>query len=403
MDNIEQDNRPKLLQMLRELTELQTNNMNLQAAIFVREARTQVEEKTKEFAQSIQESAKSFGQRAQNLARELVEEYNSGKQGKGNIIENYKKSLAEINEEFNLEMQDILYEKQFYEEQELLSARQESYLKYDRKQILKSPKYKLDMARIRKLKREIKSATNRGEYNLAETKIKELKDLEEINPMANINRLIAREQNIRKVYQNAIRLCDEKIKACKADRFEAIIGATADKNTELINVNNTTPIKRFLGSILNTINGANRFKNIILDRMQNNINITMTEYIPAIKEKIQNRRKEASEKRKELQEKARESFETGIETSKETLTGIRDNALEAGRAAVERGRENIDNLANLGRESVKSIIRRKHEIKLDILDRMQEYIENSREKEAGLQDRYEYHGKHFKKAEDMEK
>lgn len=372
MNEKEQENKPKLIQMLMELAELQAVNMKLQAAIFLREARNQVDEKVSNAVQSMQESAKAYGRKAEKLAQEYAE----GKQGKEDVISRYEECLEDINEEYADELKQIFEEQQELQEYDMDLANKEYELKQDKKAVAKSPEYKEFRTKIENLKKEAKQALNSGRFEVAEQKSAELRELEENNPLTKINSQIESAREERRVIRDQLKECKMQIEECKNQRFEAIEEATRDKNTELENLNKTTGVRRVLGAILNRLNGANRFKNMVIDAMEGKVNEISTEVLPKVRAAVEKGTEESKKRAQNVREGITEMAEAGIST----IGSVKNRA-------VEKGKATFQNIAQRGRDAKNSII-----------TRMQKKLETKRERTAELQ--AEYDGQEKETSED---
>ena len=398
MKDIEQDNRPKLLQLFKELAEVQANNMRLEAAIFVKEAKKQVDKKAKDFAQLIKESAINFGKRAQDLAGDLIKDYNAGKQGKENIISRYEQSLKTINEEYTSQFGDTLIEKQFCEEQEMECTRKIALLKHKRREMKKTKMHREDVAHARDIKRQLKKAAKEGDFDYAQKLFDQYREIQERSPVTIISREIEEAEQSRKAWKKRIGIINKALKDCKEGRNAEIIDAVAEKSVDLVYAGNTTPIRRFLGSVLNRINGLNKFKNIVLKKMEDKVNQIETERIPEVKEKIQMRKEQLQQRGKEIEDKAKERMDAG----RQKATEIKDSVVEAGKNKVEQGKEQIKKVTDRGKESLNKIIQKGRDRKEQLIITMEKKIEESKEREAELQDKIEYKGRHFKKVVETE-
>ena len=364
MEKETQKNTPNFTQMMKELVELQTTNTKLQVAIFVRESREQINSSASNLSQNIQESAKAFGQRAQRYAQKITQKKDKNKHehnGEENITVEYKDILQQINDEFEQEMREILKDKQYYELQELRSLHNLYILKRDRKEIRKSDEHKEDIRKEKELKRDIKIAKENGDDSLVDALSYELQVLQ-YRPMNNINKLIKKEKNVKAGCRNGIRACNKRIIKCRKDRLMAIIKANTDKNVQIDKTNKTTVVRRTIDSILNKVNGLNRFKNIVVAPIKQKIETIVNETIPEIKEDIQNRQIDASEKMQEIRE--------GAQQIRESVSERIDNV-------VQGGKQTMDNIIQTGRET-----------KEKVLATMQSTIENKQQEQVKLQEKY---------------
>lgn len=418
MEKIEEDKKAKLIQLLKELAEIQANNMKLQVAIFVREAKNQVNMKTTEFVESIQESARNFGPKARKFAETLIENYKEGNNTEAeNIIDRYQKALEDINEAYSSELKGLLEKKSKLQEEEIRSIQLEAKRREDRKKLKDSREHRNDLDKIKELKSIIRRARISGETEYAEEQTSFLKKFIEERPITNVGNKIREARENRRKIRRELKECEKEIKDCRRRRDEDIKRVTSEKNREL--ASSATPIRRFLGSILNRINGVNNFKNIVLKKMEDRIDTIRTEDIPKIKENIEKRKIEISKRLQEAQNTARETVETG----KEKITEAKETAVETGKTIIEKGKEGVASVTSYGKYTFNSIIQKGHDIKGMIISKIQEEIANSREKNSALAQEYdehkpkhlrkvklfersseneEYKSKHFKNVEDSE-
>lgn len=383
MEDKSQDNKPRFFQVLKELAELQATNMKLQAAIFIRESKEQVDEKVADMAHVIRESAKDYGKKAEKLA----EEYAKGKQGKEDVISRYRECLEQINEEYSETMMDIFEKKQELEEDEITLDNHEYALKQRKKEIAKSPEYKEHKKQEKLLVKDIKKATSDGRLEEATQMIEELSELQRNDSLARVNSTLEKIKETRDIIEEELKECNAQIKECKRDRVNAIKEATSDKNIELQNIDKASIARRLLGGILNRINGVNRFKNIVIKSIGGKVDKLAQEVLPVIKENAEKKREEASERFQDVRTRIVERAQAGIET----ITEVKDFVGDKAKDVADRGRSTFSNIIQRGREAKERMI-----------TTMQKRVEDKKEKVAELQEQYEeetYHGAHFKKEE----
>lgn len=129
----EQISAKELLALIKELAQIQAYNAMISAQIFAREGKNQINDKANDMKDKIMQQAVIFGQKA----KKVEETYSLNKENKSNILQEYKESLLEIQEQYEIRNQAILRERTDWQNEEQATMLKEHELKQNRKKIKK--------------------------------------------------------------------------------------------------------------------------------------------------------------------------------------------------------------------------------------------------------------------------
>ena len=412
----EEASNKRVLDLLTELAQVQSDNALLMAQIFVREGRNQVKGKVDALVGEIQEQSKSFGRKAQTLAQQ----YKDNRGQKGDILQAYEQALFEINAEYAKRMKVVMGEKQDLEVAEQETYSDEKLLRLERRRIKNSPEYLKHMEEEKRLSSEIKKAFAHGELDVVTQKTEELKSLRAQNPLTKIEAQIGEVQTRRDEIGVLLGECEEGIEACRHERFEKIEEIKLDKNNQLAVIPKQNLVQKIFGNLLNRVNGLSKFKNGVEANIKGKIE-TINEYLPVVQKSVQEKCEqfvgEMQNKREQLQEKATDTRDAILEKAKgakdtvvEKATDIRYNIVEAAKGARDKAvsttrgvKDKVVTTTNMAQANIRqgvqnikatiearanqtynSIINRGRQAKASIKTRLQQAIDASNEKNTQL-------------------
>lgn len=308
-DKNDQTTTKELVALIKELAQIQAENAKISAQIFAREGKEQIANKTNEMKDKIMEQAKIYGQKAEKVQ----ETYNLNKETKSNILQKYKDSLAEIQEQYETRNESIMQEKSDWQNEEQATMLKEHELKQQRKEIKRSPEYAQQVKEEKELAKEIKKALDEGDLDLVTAKNEELKRLKEKNPLIKCDNEIEDIQQQRNEIQEIISQCEREMEECKDERDNSIDEATQDKDNKLMEMKKQNIFQKMTGAIMNKLNGAKRFKDNVIKKASEKIGYIKDEKLPEVKQetagKINNFKENMTEKREQLIDKGRETKE----------------------------------------------------------------------------------------------
>ena len=192
------------LEIVKRMDEIQKQLKILEDKIFQKEGKAQIGQKVTNMKNKIMQQGAVLGQKA----KKIEEIYKLNKETKDNILQQYKDSLAEIDNHYRKVYQAILRQKAKNEEQEQVTILKEHQLKNNRKKIKKSPQYAEHIKQEKALAKEIKKALDKGDLDTVAVKNEELKQLKSKNPLALCDKEIETTQKQRLYIQQLINRCD---------------------------------------------------------------------------------------------------------------------------------------------------------------------------------------------------
>lgn len=299
----------ELLALIKELAQIQMYNTIISAQIFAREGKEQIDDKVNEMKDKIMEQAGIFGQKA----RKVEETYNLNKETKNNILQEYRESLAQIEEQYEIRSQAILQERRDCQDEEQATMLKENELKQNKKQMKKSPQYIEQVREEKALAKEIKKALDEGDLDTVTAKNEELKRLKAKNPLMKCDQEIEKIQQQREQIQQMISLCEQELENCENDRYNSIEQVTQDKDNKLMEMKKQNILQKIAGAVMNKINGAKRFKDNVIQKVAEKVGYIKNEKYPEIKrstsEKVSSFKENISEKKEQILDKGRETKE----------------------------------------------------------------------------------------------
>ena len=418
----------EVLELLKELAEVQSTKALLSAKIFVEKGKQKVDEKVGNLKQSILDQAKLYGQKADKV----IKEYELNSVERNTILGEYKSVLDEINKKYEEPLKIAIAEKNEFEEWEADDMSEQSFFQDRKNDIKESEGYKEYSKKREILVKEIKSDLDKGNFEEAKLKTDALKEFD-VNP--NENPAVYYEAKIkpikeeRKELKEVIELCNSEIEKITAERDAEIEKVVAERDSKLLALNDKqTPFRRLAFGILNRINGAKRFKDNVIDKVNDNIAIIRDEVLPKVEKKVAEKSEQFAnkiiEKKNEMLEEMKETGETvkefsekvkgsitktgkqigenfnkakdgaskkineGIEYAKEGVSYIKDsvesNVKKAGESVKDTA-NNIrtsvkENVIDKGKQSFNDIVMRGRNAKINVLQKLNDSIQNSIDK-----------------------
>ncbi len=282
-EEMEENHEQIILGLTKQVEQLQKQIEMLTAVINQREGKTQIAQKVADMRDNIMQQAAVLGQKA----KKVEETYNLNRETKDNILQQYEEALSEIEEQFENRFRYILKEKRDWQNEEQKNILRECELKQDRKQIKKSPEYAEQVKAEKALTKEIKKLLDKGELETGKAKIEELKSLKAENPLTKCDEEIEKLQHQRKEIQKMINECQQELGDCVKERNDSIEQATQDKDNQLMEMKKQNIFQRIAGNVMNKLNGAKKFKDMVVQKVVKKVGHIKQEIAPAIKETVQ--------------------------------------------------------------------------------------------------------------------
>lgn len=324
----EQISAKELLALMKELAQIQIYNTMISAQIFAREGKTQIIDKVNDMKGKIMQQAEVFGQKAEKVE----ETYSLNKETKSNILQEYKESLVEIQEQYEIRNQAILQERTDWQNEEQATMLKEHELKQNRKEIKKSPQYAEQMKQEKALTKEIKKALDKGDLDTVAVKNEELKRLKAKNPLTRCEQEIKRVQQERQEIQRVIIQCETELENCAEDRNNSIEEATQNKDNQLMEMKKQNIFQKMIGFAMNKINGAKKFKDNVIKKVTEKVGYIKNEKFPKIKQ-------DTAEKISSFKEGMREKKEQILDKGRETKEQLMQKAEARLKEAIEQSKE----------------------------------------------------------------
>ncbi len=349
-----------VMDLLKQLAELQLINEILTAKMFIEQGKIKTEEKVSALKESILSIAKAYGQKRDKV----MKEYELYSTKRNTIIGDYQELFDNINQKYEGAMKNILTELNEYEqaEAEFIAIQDyyqdrlndikstDGYKEYFENEFLNSDEYKQyveDLENYDKeyekyiqrqviLKEEINIANEEGDMETVEMKAKERENMkmpiEPIMPIpekkykpANFyySKIEPARGKIKKLGE-IIDICIneyDKIYDARDDEINRLEISTENKIQDL--AKNYTPIQRFIFGFLNRINGAKKFKDNVIEKINLGIDNFKAEKLPKIEDEISKRVVEFSTNIAKRKEEFIQDLEEDKEFTSNVFEGIK--------------------------------------------------------------------------------
>lgn len=363
-----------LLDLMKKLAEIQTNNMMLTAKIATKEGKEQVKSKVNSAKEKITNGAQRYGQKMEKIQ----EQYNLNKEEKGNILFEYEESLDEINKEYNERIKLALEEKQDLEAEEQNLMLEEVDLKDQMEEEKKSPEYLNFKEEMDNRIIDIKSDLDKGNLDDVGIKNEELKQLKKTNPLLKYEDAIEAVRNQRHEICDLIEKCEQEIEAYNNARTEHIDQVAEDKDNKLATIQKQSFIQKMAGALFNKMNGAKKFKDNVMDVFSKKVDKIKNEDLPKIKEDAAEKKNKFVDNMKDKKDKISEKASIG----KEALKGKAETAKNKVVSTKDR-------VVNVSKQSFANLLVKGKNVKSGIADKFETKINDKIQKNEELKQQYQ--------------
>ena len=332
--------RQMMTDLLKEWKEIQKSNATLSIKIFQKRGINQIVDKMVGIKDNIVGQAKMYGKKAESIAKEYIQKaddlaqaYTDNKEKKGNILQEYKKSLEALQKEYQDRVEFVLEGREKFQEEEQKSILKEMNLRDEkRRQTIENPEYTDKLKQEKELKKEIKKALDKGDLDTVNTKNQELKALREANSrvVETHDNTIEAEQQRRAKIKDVIKMCNDTLQKCEEARTEGIDMLKEDKQNKLANIKQNA-FQKAMGALFSKLNGAKKFATRVIGKVEEKVYDVNNKMLPAFRENVSdgidkmidniNDKKtelfdKASETRDQLMQKAEDKLRESIEKGK---------------------------------------------------------------------------------------
>jgi hypothetical protein len=364
-----------LIDLMKGLTEAQVKLAKIDAQIALREGKDQVMEIIKTTRQNLEEQAKKFGA---NL-KKVEEEYRSGSKEKKDILEEYEAALTEINENYQILMQDVLEKKSQLEADEQETMISESQINIDIKNAQKIFK-KQDKA----IRAEIVRAVKEGRLEDAQQKMDELKYLTENNP---INILKAQKESFkatREELRTMIENLENEFEKILCERKAEIDKVSEEKNNKLALIPKQNIFQKAIGAMFSKFNGTKKFVRTVIEPLKEKIATIKEEDIPKIKQKISEKRQDfvdnVVETRVGIKEKVQSRIENYALKLAETQQKAVQSVIDMRDSIVEKNTDFKDGIAEKANEVRNGVVEKTTEFADNVKTAKNNFVNATKEK-----------------------
>lgn len=285
MENTEKEK--SVIELLKKLSDLECNNAKIEAIIFAKKGSRLVSNKVSDMQECIVENAKEYGKKIEFI-NETLKIKNAIE---ANIIRNYTLSLEKVNKQFDIKYKTILEKNLELKNKECEALMVQDYITGLRNEAQKKPEYLREKA----LQEQAKTAIDEGDYEKLEKINEELREISKINKATKYEMQVKHVRAERAKIAEAVRICEEEIKACEEERRKAIeliagrkedLLQTSDKKYLLV-LQEQSWIQKTVGKILNRINGNKRYTENVTNVLSKRVRDVDYKAIPALRTKLQ--------------------------------------------------------------------------------------------------------------------
>lgn len=332
---MEEQSNKKLIELLKRLAEVEQQHAMLSVATTVRKGKDQVTDKVESVKTQIIEQAKMYGQKIEKVEQDYLSEKADSK----SVVQQYQEALEQINEEYFANTKVLIEEQQGLQSDHKEMVIKEVRIIIDKQKVKSSETYKQYSQQEKDLKNQVKDAMAKGDLDTAQSKIDELKQLKENDPLKEFDDAIAEIRKAKEEINDRLEYCEQQLEELDQSRSDKIEEATKDKNTSLTEVKKQNFIQKTFGSLFNKINGAKKFEKNVINSVKGKATQIKTEYLPEIKDQlleqgtkvlgnIETKRQQISQRVSDTAKKASDkAVQLGVAT-KESLISAKDTVME---------------------------------------------------------------------------
>lgn len=338
MENNELDKKQNIINLLRQYAQVQMINGYLSAKIMTKEGKEQVATKVSQTKDYITESAKTYGRKAQQMAKDAT----IFKEDKSTIISEYKAALEEINNDYTENMKNIMAAKEDLEVERQNGDALEIEMRTARAAVKKTKEYKDFDLKYKSVEKELMDALEGKAYGEVDKKNEELRELNRQNPTRKYSSTMKKVKEAREELDEMIAECENQLEECRINRNQQIEIATMDRKTAIANINKQNIFQKTVGSLINKFNGAKKFNSIIIESVGKKVDTIKKEYIPQVKETLQEKSTKVVAKAGEKVAVTREMLKTTTDkvTDKANVIGskivtVKDKVIENGKTSYK--------------------------------------------------------------------
>lgn len=348
-ENLEQ---MKLLQLLKELTEVQMVLAKVNTQLVIRSGKEQIEHFASTTTSNLKKHANNFGIKLSKYRENYLNEKD--------IISEYSDALAEINSSYDTLFQEVL------EQQTQLELEEQDNIFKQNKYRKESNGIKAEISRQQEIiKAKIIQATRSGDLLLAEQELANLKSLSKISVPEQLEDKITKLQAERTKLRELIESCQNQYDAYLAEKEATIAELTEGKNNKLATIPKQNIIQKLAGSLFNKFNGAKKFTRTAIQPLKDNLKSIKENELPVIKQSIHEKMTQFSNK---MQNARNEVFDV--------VTNMEHGAKDA----VSKGSKAVKNFSDeraadftfvikSGKRLYRTIIEKGHQSKLDFINK----------------------------------
>lgn len=296
---------------LKELAGLQTEYAKTKMAIKFREVKNNAINKVSSIKSYIDEQAKIYGENNENIV---------------SIKEEYSNQIEEITNNYEIGMTSLEESRQKIECLEMKAMGRMAELNKKIADDKKTEQYKAWKKTYDIYVKEAKEIGKTGNVNAYYEKMNEVRRMEKENPI--YSKLV--EQNRGKEYlkkaSELLQENDEKQNNLENEAKLKIKEAMEEKTTALSEVKKQNFIQKFIGSLINKINGTKKFAKNVMNPMQKNLSKLKNELVPAfinkIKEEVGEKIQDAKELKGNVENKIVNVINKGRDMKDNVIKGV---------------------------------------------------------------------------------
>lgn len=251
----------KLMKNLTKLTELETNNLAIKSAIFVRKITEKIDMSIKEIELRINEEIEFYGQNPENYL-----EYKKA------TINKYAEEFKKFSEEYELQYINIIQELQETYANQKISIANCKKMKNFKDEYLESNKYQEYKQIKAKYKEDMDNSLTKEEFERNMNLLKNLK-----NPIDEYDTKIKACIEKAKDYELIIEKCNEKLEECKQKAIEELNNYVSNKTSQLVIYKKNNIISKIINKITNIFKGKQKVQTYVIDKTKQELNTLETD------------------------------------------------------------------------------------------------------------------------------
>lgn len=313
----------KISELLKQLSLQQLSIAKISAAIFLREGKDKIVDKTKELKDTIKKSAKSFGAKAEKYA----EDYINAKEEKNSLLKAYEEMLNNIDENYKASFEYFENAKIGWENVEFEAITEIEKAKDERTNVKNSEEYKNYVMEKNRLISEIQDAATREDMETIRAKTIELEQYIDQNPLTKYDEKIKIAEDLKEQARNNIEYCEDSIQETRRSRNNEINDLAMQRDEAIAGLVKQNIFQKTIGMLFNKFNGISKFKNNVIEKISETIQKNFDEFKErraTAKELREEKKEQKAEEKRLRKEEIIAKFEKSILDKQEKINELNE-------------------------------------------------------------------------------